>query len=225
MKCFVKIVLLLIVLLVVVKGQDDAFTKLNLVLDGGMVIPQRTEYFSDNWKLGYNYSFGLEFAFTRLFTLNFLRFQSSRFFLDEEKYLQNFYPELTNPEINGRDLYLWRIWSGFKFKFFDRPKRVYPYLWFDFSFIGGMIRDKGIVTESYQTFVDQRISEHNLSFQFGFGLQYNISETFSVNVNANYSGASGINISVIDNLAINLGFNFTLAKNLDIRLPKSWLFI
>jgi len=203
-------------LAVYLKGQEeDNFPKTYLLVEGGLSVPQKSEFFADNWALGYNFTMGLEAALSSLVTWNIVHFQYCTFFLDKERYLRNYFPELINPSIEGRDIHLWRLWDGIKFKFFEKPKGLFPYIWFNLG-LGELVRSKAELEALNSVLTIRSRSEFELGLQFGAGLQYSVSNILAFDISGHYTAASGFNfediIGDVNYFGLNLGVVISLTK-------------
>lgn len=209
-------ILLSFIFAVSLKGQDeDDFPKTYLWVGGGLSVPQNSEFFTDNWTLGYNFSMGFEAALSRLVTWNVVHFQYCRFSLDKERYLRNYFPELSNPSIDGRDIHLWKLWDGIKFKFFEKSKGLFPYIWFNLG-LGELVRNKAELKSPDSVLIIRRQAEFELGLQVGAGLQYSVSNILAFNISGNYSAGSGFNfddiIGDVNYFGLNLGVIITLTQ-------------
>ena len=209
-------IILIIILLISINGQDKPeANKVFIVLGGGTAIPSSSGYLTDNWNLGYNATLGIEGSISELFTYTVAQVQFSQLFLDKKSYLHNFFPNISNAKIEGRNASMLGVWSNLKFKFFDRPKKVFPLLWFGLGFME-LIRKEATISNADTTLTVEKGSDGYLSLTIGLGVQYNLSETVSVNINSSYIGCAGfLTPQYLDNISyytVNLGVLVSLGK-------------
>lgn len=208
-------ILLFLILVAEVYGQEPDANKVFVVFGGGGAILNGSDYLTENWNLGYSVSFGLEGSISKLFTYNLLHFQFNRFFLDSEKYLNNFYPEINNAIVEGRSVDIVEFLSNLKFKFFDRPKGVFPYMWIGLGFMI-MNRNEGSISNADTLITLVKGTDSYLSFTAGVGVQYNLSPSVSISINSSFIGGPGFMtpqyIDEISHFTLNLGVLISIGK-------------
>jgi opacity protein-like surface antigen len=186
-----KTLLLFFILVAVLYGQEKPdVNKFYIVFGGGGAILNESDYLTENWNLGYSVSFGMEVSISRLFTYTIIHVQFSRFFLNKENYLNNFFPDISNASIEGRSADMLGLWSNLKLKFFERPKAVFPYLWIGLG-IMGMSLNEGTISNRDTMLTLGLNSEIYFSFTGGIGVQYSLSNSISVSINSSYTAGTG----------------------------------
>ena len=180
-----------VILLVPLHGQiKPDMDKSFLVFSGGGATFNGSEYLTENWGLGYNFSMEVGYSFSPLFSLTFFQIQYSRFGLDKEKFLGNYHADIINADIHGWDVHSLGFWSKMNFKFFEKPESFFPYLWLGFGFMG-LTREQGTITGKDTILTLYSSTVIYLSLDAGIGVQYYLSDHLSINISASYIGGTG----------------------------------
>jgi hypothetical protein len=197
--------------------QEDKFPKFCISLGGGAAVPVSPDNFVNYWDIGYNLSLGIEGSVSSLISFNIDMINYSVFSLSEEEYLNKYFPELNDAQVEGRDAKTYGFLFTFKFKFFDKPKKFFPYIRAGIG-VSSWQFDEAKVTSNTDNYIIGEQEIFMICVNAGLGIQYNISESFSVFLDAEYISGSGDN-----------GFLGDYPSQINIRLMGSvvmpgWIF-
>ena len=173
--------------------QEDKFPITYISMGGGAAVPISPDNFVNYWDIGYNLSLGFEGSFSSLFSVNLDLINYSVFSLSEEDYLNEYFPELNDAQVEGRDARSFgSLFFSFKFKFFDKPKKFFPYIRAGIEFSYWHF-DEAKVTGNTDNYIISEQKDFLIGVNAGLGMQYNISESFSAFIDFEYISGTGYN--------------------------------
>lgn len=190
-----KLLTLIVVILLsnFLYSQEDKFPKTYISMGGGAAVPISPDNFVNYWDIGYNLSLGFEGSFSSLFSVNLDMINYSVFSLSEEDYLNEYFPELNDAQVEGRDARSFgSLFTSFKFKFFDKPKKFFPYIRAGIG-ISFWQFDEATVNSNTDNYIIGEQHIFMICVNAGLGMQYNISESFSAFLDFEYISGSGDN--------------------------------